>query len=333
MVHVSWNHITKPAIMYDDQTLSSCTSSALLSQATDGIVLCNNGDICKQNDVIDTKNLSAVILTAEDPDVIDLLNVSCPSIVIRPEDVTMVITYAKSVDMPRASMVFKQTFIGMKPAPTVASYASRGPLQYFQNILKPDIMARGSLVLAASIQTSTTAAQTVSKRLVNGAYNISSGTSFACPHVAGVAALLKSAHPEWSVAAVISAIMTTSNILDNNGHPIQEYRNRFQLASPLDMGAGNIDPNKALDPGLVYDATPQDYVNLICSVRSNKEKIKEITRSKNYSCSNPSADLNHPSLISSYSYRTLMKSINFQRTVTNVGEGATTYNAKVTYGA
>ena len=107
--------------------------------------------------------------------------------------------------------------------------------------------------------------------------------------------------------------MTTSNMLDNNGHPIQDYRNRCQLASPLDMGAGNIDPNKALGPGLVYDATPQGYVNLKCSVRSNKEKIKEITRSKNYSCSNPPSDHNHPSLISSYSYGTLMKSINFQK--------------------
>lgn len=163
-----------------DETLSSCTSSALLSQAPDGIVLCNNGDIYKQNDVIVTTNLSVVILTAEDPDAIDLVNVSCPYFVIRPEDVTLVITYAKSVDTPRASMVFKQTFIGMKPAPTVASYASRGPSQYFQNILKPD----RSLVLAASIENST-AVQTVSERLVNGACNISSGTSFACPHVAG----------------------------------------------------------------------------------------------------------------------------------------------------
>ena len=83
-------------------------------------------------------------------------------------------------------MQFKQTIIGVKPTPIVASYASRGPSQYiFPNILKPDIMAPGSLVLAAT--------STLNKT-VNVTYEISSGTSLSCPHVAGVAALLKTAH-------------------------------------------------------------------------------------------------------------------------------------------
>jgi hypothetical protein len=50
-----------------------------------------------------------------------------------------------------------------------------------------------------------------------------------------------------------------------------------------------------------------------------------------YSCSNPSSDLNYPSLFITYKYRRFMKPkpVNFQRTVTNVGEGAATYNARV----
>ena len=115
-----------------------------------------------------------------------------------------------------------------------------------------------------------------------------------------MAALLKSAHPEWSATAVKSAIMTTANILDNEQRPIKEYRfGASQMASPLAMGAGHIDPNKALDPGLVYDATPQDYVNLLCSFQSYKENIKKITGSYKYSCSNPSSDLNYPSFFMS----------------------------------
>jgi subtilisin family serine protease len=54
-------------------------------------------------------------------------------------------------------------------------------------------MAPGSLVLAAT--------STLNKT-VNVTYEISSGTSLSCPHVASVAALLKTAHPEWSATAI-----------------------------------------------------------------------------------------------------------------------------------
>jgi hypothetical protein len=96
------------------------------------------------------------------------------------------------------------------------------------------------------------------------------------------------------------------------------------------MGAGQIDPNQALDPGLIYDATPQDYVNLLCAMNLTKSQILAITKSSGHNCSNPSFDLNYPSFIALYNSTNVTSMVQKnQRTVTNVGNGSTTYTAMV----
>lgn len=122
-----------------------------------------------------------------------------------------------------------------------------------------------------------------------------SGTSISCPHAAGVAALVKKAHPDWSPAAIRSAPMTTAVVFDNTKRPIKDVAFVNQDATPLGMGSGLINPNKALNPGQVYDANSQDYINLLCVMNLTSNQIQTITRSSIQDCANASLDLNYPS--------------------------------------
>ncbi|KZV54570.1 subtilisin-like protease [Dorcoceras hygrometricum] len=248
------------------------------------------------------------------------------------EEGQKVLDYIKNDSNPKARFVFKETRLGIKPAPILASYSSRGPSQSCPFVLKPDIMAPGDLILASwPPNSSVTVVDT--HQLFND-FNIISGTSMACPHAAGVAALLKGAHPEWGPAAIRSAMMTTAYTFDNTGNPIKDEGFDNKPATPLAMGAGHVDPNKALDPGLIYDATTQDYINLLCALNFNASQIKTITRSSSYNCSLQSLDLNYPSFIAYFKGNSSNSNVkhvqDFHRTVTNVGEEKSVYIANLT---
>lgn len=123
--------------------------------------------------------------------------------------------------------------------------------------------------------------------------------------------------------------MTTANTTDNPRKPIRDLGKGLQLASPLAMGAGHIDPNQALDPGLIYDITPQDYVNLLCFMKFNQSQILSITGSRIYNCWNPAPNLNYPSFIAFYSDSITVTTKKFLRIATNVGKDYATYKAEV----
>lgn len=65
---------------------------------------------------------------------------------------------------------------------------------------QPDIAAPGTSILAVNA---------FSNDMTDNAYSLSSGTSMATPHVAGIVALLRAVHPDWSPAAIKSALVTT----------------------------------------------------------------------------------------------------------------------------
>ncbi|KAK9101553.1 hypothetical protein Scep_024983 [Stephania cephalantha] len=239
--------------------------------------------------------------------------------------------YAKSDPSPTAKIRFRGTVIGPSPsAPRVAAFSSRGPNRVTAELLKPDVIAPGVNILAGWTGSSSPTDLDIDPRRVE--FNIISGTSMSCPHVSGLAALLRGAHPKWSPAAIKSALMTTAYNLDNNGKNITDLATGDQ-SSPFVHGSGHVDPNRALDPGLVYDIHVSDYVEFLCASGYNSDRISVFTRgSANVDCSSSKlatpGDLNYPSF--SVVFGSNGGKVSYKRVVTNVGSAVdAVYEAKV----
>ncbi|ERN18248.1 subtilisin-like protease SBT1.6 [Amborella trichopoda] len=239
-------------------------------------------------------------------------------------------SYISSANNPIATLGFKGTVLGVKPAPVVASFSARGPNGQTPEILKPDLVAPGVNILAA--WTDAVGPTGLSSDFRKTEFNILSGTSMACPHVAGAAALLKGAHPGWSPAAIRSALMTTATVTDNRGQSMTDESTQ-KPSNPFDYGAGHVELDRAMDPGLIYDITTEDYVNFLCAIKYSPKAIQVITR-KSVSCprriSGPES-LNYPSIMAFMEGNRsgYLRKV-FLRTATNVGATVSTYRVSVT---
>ncbi|XP_043712317.1 subtilisin-like protease SBT1.7 [Telopea speciosissima] len=203
--------------------------------------------------------------------------------------------YLSSDTNPTASIVFRGTKVGIQPSPVVAAFSSRGPNSITQEILKPDILAPGVNILAGwTGAVGPTGLSTDTRRV---GFNIISGTSMSCPHVSGVAALLKAAQPDWSPGAIRSALMTTAYTTYKTGAKIEDLATG-SAATPFDYGAGHVDPVTALDPGLVYDLTVDDYIGFLCALNYSETQISLVAK-RNFTCDTNKkysvTDLNYPS--------------------------------------
>ncbi|KAG2591356.1 hypothetical protein PVAP13_5NG476400 [Panicum virgatum] len=134
-----------------------------------------------------------------------------PGTAVSAADATTILAYINSSSSPTAVLGPSTTVVDVRPSPVMAQFSSRGPNVLEPNILKPDITAPGLNILAAWSEASSPTKLDGDHRVVQ--YNIVSGTSMSCPHVSAAAVLLKAAHPDWSSAAIRSAIMTTGKRL------------------------------------------------------------------------------------------------------------------------
>ncbi|KAI5321863.1 hypothetical protein L3X38_030935 [Prunus dulcis] len=228
-----------------------------------------------------------------------------------------VMSYMNSTRDPQAN-ILKSEVIKDLVAPIVASLSARGPNLILPDIIKPDISAPGVEILAAY---SPNASISIPQDMRRVKYNIMTGTSMACPHATAVAAYVKTFHPDWSPSAIKSSIMTTA-------WPMNETNSNIS-SGEFAYGSGHINPVKAIDPGLVYEVSKEDYVKLLCM--KYEESMVRLISGDNSSCPTGSekgspVDLNYPSMGAKVAAVEPF-TVKFHRTVKNVGLANSTYKA------
>lgn len=189
---------------------------------------------------------------------------------------------------PMTINILKDVTSGTRPdwGDILAESTSRGPIRNFE-MLEPDIAAPGTNVLAAYSGT--------------GETDLMSGTSMAGPHVAGSMAVMRSLYPDWSPAAIRSAIIMTAIAGTSRDYDMGPV-------TPFDYGNGRIDMSKAALVGLVMEVTYEEY------------------KAANPDLGGDMRTLNIPS----YQNSNCMGGCTFTRTVKNVAGVATSYSVDVT---
>ncbi len=197
---------------------------------------------------------------------------------------------------------------------TMGNFSSRGPnpglTPALADFIKPDLTAPGVNILAGQTPV-------VANGVQGEQFQYLSGTSMSTPHVAGIAALLKQANPAWGPDALKSALMTSArqDIVKEDG---------VTAADPFDFGAGHVEPNASIAPGLIYPVTGRDYDAYLCGTQTPRLSRSQCDRLIAAGASTDGYNLNLPSIAVSQ----LASSVTVTRRVTNVGPAAN-FNAVI----
>ena len=128
----------------------------------------------------------------------------------------------------------------------LALFSSLGP-SLGDNGLKPDLVAPGGSNLRfANIYMAAQAYDPLGALYSSNRYAAASGTSFAAPLVAGAAALVKQAHPNFTALQIKSALVDTASqdaATDEAGNP----------AGVASLGSGKLDAGAAVQTSITVD--------------------------------------------------------------------------------
>jgi subtilisin family serine protease len=269
------------------------------AKATGKIVQCDRGVNARVDKSAAVKEAGGVgmILTNVTPSSLNADLHTVPTVHVADTHRASILSYIDSAGPTATASLSKAVVNTSAPAPEVAAFSSRGPSRAgVGDILKPDFMLPGVDVLAAVAPPGNHGKE----------FDLFSGTSMSSPHVAGVGALMTQAHPSWSPAAMRSAMATTA------------HQNIVFGYNPFGAGSGQVQPNKMVDPGLVYEAGFNDYLAFLKGQRlccASSASIPSVDAS----------DLNQPSL----AVGDLAGTQTLTRRVTNVGGAAANYTANV----
>ncbi|KAJ9680819.1 hypothetical protein PVL29_019972 [Vitis rotundifolia] len=126
--------------------------------------------------------------------------------------------------------------------------------------------------------------------------------------------------------------MTSAYTLDNKKAPISDTGSESPSATPFAYGSGHGDPEKASNPGLIYDISYEDYLYYLCSLKYSSSQMATLSKG-NFSCPADTVlqpgDLNYPSFAVLFDGNSHNNSATYKRTVTNVGYATTAYVAQV----
>jgi hypothetical protein len=216
---------------------------------TGTIVVCLRGVYARVDKSAEVKRAGGVGMVLANPseNSLDADFHAVPTIHISDTDTPKVFAYINAQGAAAtASFAVGNITHKVTPLPQVAGFSSRGPaVANDSDILKPDISAPGASVLAAVAPPSNSGRR----------YDLLSGTSMAAPHITGLAAFMLSRYPNWTPQHIQSAMMMTAKRVKNAaGHLSKDA---------FAQGAGNVNPRKFFDPGLLVMSTPREWRGFI----------------------------------------------------------------------
>ncbi|MFO0745886.1 MAG: S8 family serine peptidase [Myxococcota bacterium] len=169
-------------------------------------------------------------------------------------------TLAEAVDLGAVALTIDPAIhvVLADEADMIGSFSSRGPTRGGNHaILKPDVAAPGVDIISALAGS-------------GGAGVSFDGTSMAAPHVAGMMALLREAHPTWTPRELKALAMNTAD------HDVSLEPAGLGRMSPARVGAGRVDVAWAIEAEvLAFDAEFPERVSVSFATVDVPERVTE----------------------------------------------------------